>query len=106
MSVTLVHKLLAVPLPHTVCAGQCPSSAQVQCLLSPGQIFQAQIVNNGREETTTEQKNAPPLPTSKRRKKMNDEEKQCKKKELDRAREKTRVNNRASFQRWRELQDL
>ena len=43
---------------------------------------------------------------SKRRNKKTDEEKQCKEEELDQAREKTRINIRASFQRWRELQDL
>ena len=53
-----------------------------------------------------EQKNAPPLPKSKRRNKKTEEEKECKNKELDRTREKTRINIRASFQRWRELQDL
>ena len=50
---------------------------------------------------------APPLPTSKRRRKRKSfEEKQCKKKELDRARNKTRINIGASFRRWRELQIL
>ncbi|KAM8772221.1 uncharacterized protein AB9X84_008226 isoform 2-T2 [Acanthopagrus schlegelii] len=49
---------------------------------------------------------APPLPVSKRRKKKSFEEKQCKKKELDRARNKTRINIGASFRRWRELQIL
>ncbi|XP_036969071.1 uncharacterized protein LOC119027742 isoform X1 [Acanthopagrus latus] len=49
---------------------------------------------------------APPLPISKRRKKKSFEEKQCKKKELDRARNKTRINIGASFRRWRELQIL
>ena len=43
---------------------------------------------------------------SKRRIKKTEEEKQCKKKELDRAREKTRANIRVSFQRWKELRDL
>ena len=33
---------------------------------------------------------------------MTDEEKQCKKKELDQVKEKTRINIGASFQRWRE----
>ena len=46
-------------------------------------------------------KHAPLLPTSKRRLKKTEEEKQCKNKELDRAREKTRINIRGSFQRWR-----
>ena len=55
--------------------------------------FQAQTVNNGGEwKITTELKNAPPVPTSKRRNKKTDEEKQCKNKELDGAREKTRIN--------------
>ena len=56
-------------------------------------------VNYGWEQrTTTEPKNAPPLPMSKRRNKKTDEEEQCKKKKLDRAREKTRINAGASFQ--------
>ena len=67
---------------------------------------QAQTVNDGGEQTTTKPKNAPPLPTSKRRNKKTDEEKQCKNKELDHAREKTRINIEASFQRWRVLQDF
>ena len=66
--------------------------------------FQAQTLNNGREQTTTtEPKNAPPLPMSKRRNKKTDKEKQCKNKEMDRARERTRIDIGASFQRWREL---
>ena len=60
--------------------------------------FQAQTVNNGGEQTTTtEPKNAPPLPTSKRRNKRTDEKKQCKKKGLDRARDKTIINIGTSF---------
>ena len=51
-------------------------------------------------------KNAPPLAASKRRNKKTDKEKQCKNKALDRAREETRIIIGASFQRWRELQDL
>ena len=63
---------------------------------------QAQTVNNGGEQTTTtEQKHAPPLPTSKRRNKKTDEEKQCEKKELDRARDRTRTNIGESCQRCR-----
>ena len=59
-------------------------------------------VNNGREQTTTtEPKNAPPLPMSKRSNKKTEQEKQCKSKELDRVKEKTRIHFRASFQRWR-----
>ena len=65
---------------------------------------QAQTLNNGREQIkTTEPKNSPPLPMSKRRNKKTDEEKQCKNKELDQAREKTRIHFGASFQRWREI---
>ena len=87
--------LLAAPLPHAVRTGQCPSPAQTQCLF---RYVQAQTVNNGGEQTTTtEQKNAPTLPTSKRKNKTN-VEKQCKKKELDQAREKTWINIGASFQ--------
>ena len=52
-----------------------------------------QTVNNGGEQTTTtEPKNAAPLPTSKRRNKKTEEEKRCQNKELDQAREKTRLN--------------
>ena len=47
---------------------------------------------NGEQTTTTEPKNAPPFPMSKRRNKKTDEEKQCTQKELDRAREKFRIN--------------
>ena len=68
--------------------------------------FQAQTVNSsGDQTTTTETKNAPPLPALKRRNKKTDKEKQCKKKELNCAREKTRINMGVSFQRWRELRD-
>ena len=48
-----------------------------------------------------QQKHAPSSPTSKRSSKKTEEEKQSKNKELDRARKKTRINIRASFQRWR-----
>ena len=59
----------------------------------PIRYFKGQTVNNGGEQTTTTKpKNAPPLPMSKKRKKKPDEEKQCKNKELDRGREKTRIN--------------
>ena len=51
-------------------------------------------------------KNSASLPKKNRRNKKTDEEKLFKNKELDQAREKTRINIRASFQRWRELQDL
>ncbi|XP_076828380.1 uncharacterized protein LOC143474714 isoform X3 [Brachyhypopomus gauderio] len=53
----------------------------------------------------------PPLPTTayttktSKQKKTN-EEKQAKKKELDRARDKTRINIGAAFQRWKALRDL
>ncbi|XP_038145258.1 uncharacterized protein LOC119786170 [Cyprinodon tularosa] len=40
------------------------------------------------------------------KKKMSMEEKNSRKKELDRARDKTRVNMGSAFQRWRELRDL
>ena len=60
----------------------------------------------GEQTTTTEPNNAPPLSTSKRRNKKTDEEKQYMNKELDQAREKTRINIGVSFQRWRELRDL
>ena len=84
-----------------------PLPVQVQCLLSPGQIPYSSNCNNGREQTTTtEQKHAPPLATSQRRNKKTDKEKQCWNKELDRAREKTRTNIWASFQRWRCCQDF
>ena len=43
---------------------------------------------------------------AKRRNKKTNEEKSCQKKELDRAWEKTMINIEASYQRWRELQDL
>ena len=38
MSITLVHMLLASPLPHAH-TGQCPSAAQAKFLLLPGQIL-------------------------------------------------------------------
>ena len=62
-----------------------------------------QPVNSSGEQrtTTTELKNAPPVSRSKRRNKKTDEEKQRENKEMDRAREETRINIRASFQRWR-----
>ena len=73
-----------------------------QCLLLTGQIVKAQTVNGGREQTvTTEPKNAPPLPMSKRKNKKSDEGKQCRKKEVDGARQKARINIQVSFQRWR-----
>ena len=86
MSVTLMQTLL-----------QPPSPAQVQRLLSPGQIRSNSTVNNGGEQTTTtEQKHAPPLLMSKRRNKKPEEEMQSKNKDLDRAREKTRIIEAAS----------
>ncbi|XP_076590535.1 uncharacterized protein LOC143322950 [Chaetodon auriga] len=53
----------------------------------------------------------PPLPTTAytaktKKKKMTGEEKQTKKKELDRARDKTRINIGVAFHEWRELRVL
>ena len=90
------HVLGSAPPPH-----RCSVCSHLVRYVQP------QTVNNGREQTTTTVlKNAPPLPTSKRRNKKTDKEKQYKKKELDRAREKTRINIGVSFQRWRKLWDL
>ena len=84
---------LAVPLPRTgsACSHLVSSSPKLK--------LQTMVEKH-------QQKNAPSLPTSKRRDKQTDEERQCKNKDLDRAREKTRTNVGASFQRLRELQDL
>ena len=81
--------------------GQSPT--QVQYLLFPDQICSNP---NCKQWQRTETKNAPPLPMSKRRNKKTDEEKQCQKKQLDRAKKKTRINIGALNQRWRELLDL
>ena len=92
--------------PGTACTGQCPSPTQAQCCPYLVRYLHAQTANNGGEQsTTTELKNAPPLTLSKRRNKNTYNIKQCKKKELDQAREITRIHIGASFQSWRELQD-
>ena len=77
MSITLMHTLLAAPLPHIARTGQCPFPTKAQCLLLPVRYFHTRPVNIGREQTT-EPNNAPPLPTSKRLNKNTAEEKQCK----------------------------
>ena len=90
VSVTLVHTLPAAPPPLL---GSAPPPHMPSACSYLVRYFQTQTVNNGREQTTTtELKNAPPLPMSKRRNKKTDKENLCENKELDRAREKTRIN--------------
>ena len=80
---------------------QCPSPAQVQCWLLPGQICSCPNCKQWRRtDKNNRDKKCPTI------KKDDWWRKQCEKKELDRARETTRIHFRASFQRWRELQDL
>ena len=79
-----------------------PGSAPPPCRCSVCshlvRYVQAQTVNNGGEQTTTtELKHA----HVKEKNMKTDQEKQFKNKELDRAGEKTRINIRTSFPRWR-----
>ena len=63
-----VLMLLAALLPQTGHTVQCPSPAQVQCLLLPGQIrLSSNCKQWRRTDNNNRAKNAPPLPTSKRR---------------------------------------
>ena len=67
---------------------------------------QTQNVNMAENRQNNGAKKCPTIAHVKGKKKKSDEKKQRKKKELDRAREKMRMNTGESFQRWRELRDL
>ena len=100
VSIILMHVL--PPSLKQCVLGSAPPLCRCSACCHLVRYFQAQTVNNGGEQTTTtEQKHAPPLPASKRRNRKTDKEKQSKNTELNRAREKTRINNEALFQRWR-----
>ena len=94
---SLSYMLLAAPFPHA--ARTLQRSSPTQCLLLPGQILSCtnrlqwrRIDNNNRkaEICTT-------FAHVKENNKKTGEEKQCKKKELDRAREKTRIKIGSHF---------
>ena len=87
MSITVMHAADSrIPRRRSVCS----------------HLVRTQTVNKQTTTTTTtEQNHVPPSSRSKRRNKKPEEEKQSENKEVDRAREETRINIRASFQRWR-----
>ena len=100
-----MHKLLSAPLHQETCTGHCPSPEQ--CLLLPGQIGSSSNCKQWRRtDNNTRAKKCPTIANIEEKKYEDDEKKWCKNKEMDRAREITRINIGESFQRRREMLDL
>ena len=97
VSIILVHMLWAAPVPCAVHTGLCSSPSPVQSLLLPGQILSSSSPNCKQWWKSNRAEKCPTIAHIKNKK----QDKQCKHKELDWLREKTRLNIRASFQRWR-----